>query len=313
MDVIPVWRAAHHFVDHASDSERFTYGLASVELVEQQPGTEPALKRWGAEWYASLPAALRDGSATTALEKELEAHNVGPHARGFTRATITPELEQDFAERTWPALAELMVDLTPLVEPLIAAADVAEAPPEPTPEQNEKIARFLEIYARRRYELRAFADGRWFIRPDDLLARIALEVADLRTTRPRMRRCRLCGRAFAMRPGKRAAICSTHVWSWPGAELQSYCNPDAAAAEIARMESETDAVSDPEADRTRQRKTLHARVTRALKAADGDDADAVYLHNRKKYDEFMAENRRRPGRPAQALDAFDPEDEIEPL
>jgi hypothetical protein len=331
VDVIPTWTAPHHFTPIAAAAAAttnpvFTYLLASCELVAALDAADPIerlAQRIGLEWAASNPnemrapetyADLRKGHPANAPDLRtflaIEAGIGAPGQPSFTAATgkkrakqIPPSVLANFVANDLPRLWDFAFDIAPLVAELEAAADRRE-PPDPArvdhPEGGFQAAgRLLETYAPTlAYTALRTPRGDlvWGLAFDNLASRIAVELFELFATRPQLRRCRYCNRAFAPLPGGSKTACHTHLWRQRGKTFETVetCSPPPTDAHIA-------------AAHTRERKRRHQAMQREIERHGADSRRAEIA--RRDFEEWTSANQRRRGpkqRPMPPLVIRDP-------
>jgi hypothetical protein len=273
----------------------FTYGLLAPELARTGQADQRLLDRIGGSWLASFAVARSLGEGEldplTRLYRDLGAlpPNGWPAAwmldstegRDLDRLRLDANLLAAFtASPGWRRLREFVGhDLRTLVDDIEEAADAGRPP---SAELADFAADLLARYAppARPWRLRLGepANVVWGLRCDTLDGRIALELFELYTHRPTLRRCRYCAAVYV--PRVREANCSWWLW-------------DAETLEMVRACTDPDNFDRDEHRRTR--KKLHARLARARKRHGADENHPHVIRARDELNEYMETHERRRG------------------
>jgi hypothetical protein len=286
VDIAPVWRTPHQFsllpVDgHAPEAGLqpvFTYALLSTELAQANlaHGLPPeAVSRIGIEWLASLADQVRGGKSksalTTFLEEQVGIAHPGQDSNkaviGGPHATSIPAKELEaFIATELPRIRHFVdFELRPFLPELAQAADERRRPDAGSVQHAERnglaaARRLLTIYGPRHrpVPMRSPRSTRplWGLEFQNLAERISVELFEIFATRPRLHRCRLCGRIFVPRT-RTDSRCRAYLWAPGNQSALDFCIPqhevDAHNADVLAGQHE------------RERKRLHQQMRRRIK------------------------------------------------
>jgi hypothetical protein len=242
VDIAPVWRTPHHFSLLRVEGQTirvefqpvFTYALLTTELGQAQLARglpDEAVSRIGYEWLASLADRLRGQQAksrlTLFLQQEVGIARPGQDsskaAFGQPRATRLPAPHlKDFTTAELPRIREFVdFDLGPFLPELVRAADERRRPDPHAIEHPDGDAvaaalRLLNIYGPKLdptpMSTPQSKHTLWGLTYHNLAERIAVELFELFTTRPRLHRCRFCNRIFIPRT-RTDTKCRANLWT----------------------------------------------------------------------------------------------------
>jgi hypothetical protein len=319
MRLVPPWLAPHHFLRIPREGLGrpiyvFTRGIAATELVTETQLNEPArhmtdraLDRLGAAWVASIADTLRAQIAPprasssrsmvvrSALSEYLSQLDISKPESNSPSSLfgeplpprIPPDVIDRFEREDLPRITQYVQhEIAPLARHLGAAADANEAP---DPSMLPGARRYLGLWAppldlvplRRP----AHPDIQlWGLSYTNLLQRVAVELFELATLRPRLRRCVFCNAVFAVQDNE--ANCRWNLWDADTGELLKSCNPERF------REWEENAAADAH---RKTRKKYDQRIRRALLETGGDYRNATVQLRIKEKTAYMEGHRRRPG------------------
>jgi hypothetical protein len=269
---LPVWARPHSFWQlRQGDWPRpvFTFGLAMIELhlLRAPNGVRHVGERWGYEWLPELSHAVQREVQRPLPPSALEAFLRDKH--GFESATVmnmtsmsetakeaglpTEEMLAGFAEHDGRLIQRWAMNAFNGLETKLPGWARTRERVE-SGYQDAALRRLANTAMPRELVAVHTIEGkqRWAARYASLYQRVALELEDLATRRPRMQRCPLCQRPYIpIRPGQR--VCATSIWDTNSRRSVARCleNPD--------VETVTDAESEIH---TRQRKANWARMNR---------------------------------------------------
>jgi hypothetical protein len=319
MRLVPPWLAPHNFVRVPRDeSDRTAYvfsrGIAATELVAlTNPADNPvrltdrALDRLGAPWLASIADRLRteitppraggghpfhQPSALSEFLRQLDINKPGSNSPALVLGEPVPpriptEVLERFERDDLPRITQYVQhEIAPLVRDIEAAADAND---QPDPSMLPGARRYLGLWAppldliplRRASRPEAQL---WGLTYTDLIARVAVELFELASLRPRLRRCVFCNSVFAVQDNE--TNCRWFLRDAETGEMLRPCNPESF------HEWEKSTAAD---EHRRTRKRYDQRIRRALLETGGNYHDSAVKRWIDEKQRYMKEHARRPG------------------
>ncbi len=303
MDTVPSWRVPHHFVrreDKQRQEDVVTFGLFAPLLARADLTSEEGID---------------DLAAFVGFDEILKLAQRGvPTAQHHTWAAFMGRAETGGRPETWPprsptelagnaeALDRIRIvvsDFQHLVAEIEAAADERRQPRALTglDDTSEALLGLLEDYYGRLpnalgLELQPlFRRDKpdrllWGLRFRDLAERVAVELFDVYSLRPRLRRCRLCNRVFVPSSDAQGRqFCRLRLWALPSYVIRRYCVP------VEQVDAHNAAVLASE--HRRRRKNLWQKWRRDEQRFGAGSTPAERA--REAYESYMAEHERQRG------------------
>jgi hypothetical protein len=319
MRLVAPWLAPHSFLrvpreDSSAPAFIVTRGITATELVAMTDPpdapaqlTDRALDRLGAPWLASIADRLRaeiapprgrrgvpflERSALSEFFGQLDVGSPGSDSPAVLVGESLPpripaEILERFEREDLPRVTQYVQhEIAPLVRHVEAAADANESP---DAAMLSGARRYLGLWAPPLDVIPLRRPSRpdeqlWGLTYSDLVQRVAVELFELATLRPRLQRCVFCNAVFV--PQAHETNCRWNLWVSETGELLSPCNPERF------REWEQSAAADAH---RRTRKKLDQRIRRALLEANGNFQDAVVERWIREKQRYMDEHARRPG------------------
>jgi hypothetical protein len=226
MEIAQIWESPYGF-RRDDGSIVFSYGLLLPQagLAYSPVGRERLAARWGRE-------------AVAALAVELEAKGQAALDDFHTRHAGVPLTEAAVSEDNVRSLGIIEFSAA-----LHKAADAQETVPEGFEGSMQGFLNRVKRPDRFVWMRRRGSDALVRVpRYDSLLERLALEYDALASHRPRLSRCRLCGRVFVpQRPARPEAQCRANLWlATDPPQLVERCFPAVVTAERAKEKKRRD-------------------------------------------------------------------------
>jgi hypothetical protein len=308
VDTVPSWNVPHYFHRHfeaAREEEVVTFGLFAPLLARADPTREEGL--------SDLSARIGFDEIVKLAYRGVQPSSGRPWAEVMSQAEAGQQPEPPQPDSLADLLADaealdrirvFVEDFRHLVDELEAAADESRQPRALAgrDQTSKSLLGLLEDYYGR--------DGRglelqplfrrdrperllWGFRFRDLAERVAVELFDVYSRRPRLRRCRLCHRVFVSAGDEQGRqFCRLRLWALPEYEISEYCVP------LKLVDAHNAAVLASE--HRRRRKNLWQKWRREEQRRGTGSAPAKRA--REEYESYMAEHELRRGP--------DPDDEI---
>jgi hypothetical protein len=305
VDTVPSWRVPHSF-ERDRDGQReervVTFGLFAPLLARTDLASEEAI--------GDLAALVGFDEIVRLAERGVQRapDATWPEVMSRAEAGVGPEPWKPRSPTELAANAEALdrirlfvSEFSYLVEEIEAAADERRQPRAlgGLDETSEALLGLLEVYYGRGpnglglgLELQPlFRRDRpdrvlWGFRFRDLAERVAVELFDLYSRRPRVRRCKLCNRVFVPSGDEQGRqFCRLRLWALPRYTIREYCVP------MEQVDAHNAAVLASE--HRRRRKNLWQKWRREEQRIGADSAPAKRA--REAYESYMAEHRRPRG------------------